>query len=286
MKKKLFIAIFIILFITISLTRSLADVIAYLQNSQLGTVFLSISTNQNTSKVTTILESPTINKTNGNQYWLNSGAMYYVQGSLGQTIQGDLSKYSQWRLLYSITNPTDTDDGYHPQNIFRLITKNLLSSSTTEEVYMRITKDNLSKSPNRNISNGIFLMSRYVDADNLYYAGIRVDGTAVIKEKINGVYHTLAQKQVFSGDSYNRDSNPNLLPKHQWIGMKMKIQTIDKNTVKIDLFLDPTDSGSWDETLSTTDTIQKGATPIFNPGRAGMRTDFMDVEFRNYTYTS
>ena len=246
-----------------------------------GLGYLSNTTSPFHDDTSIVFETASMKNNNGsNQFWLDSGGLFYVHNDHSETVQGDLPTYSHWRILYAETNPTDTDDGYHPQNILRLITKKMFENST-QEVYARITNDNLSQSPNRNMSNGILLMSRYKNSDNLYYAGIRVDGTAVIKEKVNGVYYTLAQSQIFPGDEYDKNVNPNLIPKHQWIGIKCDVSTKDDSTV-IKLYMNASSSETWKELLTATDTAQKGAPPIIEPGHAGIRTDFMDVEFKNY----
>src|SRR3989344_6750614 len=54
-------------------------------------------------------------------WWLNSGAKLIISNGTGKTIQKELGSNDKWRLLYLYSNPIDTDKGYHPQNIFRLI---------------------------------------------------------------------------------------------------------------------------------------------------------------------
>ena len=170
-------------------------------------------------------------------WWLSSGGVMNIVDNKGSTNTGELPNLSKWRLRYRVSNPTDTDDGFRPQNIFRLVSRNTWQDFS-EEVYFKILKDNLSMSPNRNISNGLLLFGRFQDQNNLYYAGVRVDGTAVIKKKIEGEYTTLAQKKIFEG-VYERTTYPNLIPKNVWLGLKMDVVTEGREVVvKLSLYKD------------------------------------------------
>lgn len=217
-------------------------------------------------------------------WWLSSGAYFYSANGIGSTISGSLPAIDPWRVAYFISNPLDTDDGYHPQNIFRLVLIRSKWKNFQQEAYFRITKDNLSTSPNRNASNGLLFFNRYQDAFNLYYTGIRVDGAAVIKKKINGIYYTLAYKSFYDDTTpYNRDTNPNLIPSQKWIGLKSEIKTSPDNTVSIELFIDKDKTGNWVLAAEAKDDGKTyGGSAISNEGYAGIRTDFMDVEFDDY----
>lgn len=215
-------------------------------------------------------------------FWLNSGGQFILKNGIGKTVQGKLNKFNKWRLAYYASNPIDTDDGYHPQNILRLVTRSKWQNFR-QEIYYRIMKDNLSTSPNRNASNGLLLFNRYINGNNLYYTGIRVDGTAVIKKKINGTYYTMAQKPLFSGAKYDRNSNPNLLPKNVWIGLRSEVKTNNDGTVSVKLFMDNGKTGNWILIAEAKDDARSyGGAVISSEGYAGARTDFMDVEFDDY----
>lgn len=216
-------------------------------------------------------------------WWLNSGGTMPISGGMGMTGQGDISVASKWYRLYLKNNSLDTDGGLHPQNVFRLITRLTWEGNIRQEVYAKIIADRLSLSPNRNSSNGILLFNRYKDANNLYYAGIRVDGSAVIKKKLGGVYHTMAQKQAFSEGKYERILNPNLLPKDTWIGIRSDTSTNPDKSVTVKLFVDEGKTGNWIEVLSATDDgLAFGGPVIEAPGHGGIRTDFMDILFDDY----
>jgi hypothetical protein len=211
-------------------------------------------------------------------WWLSSGGRFLLDG-LGETLHGALPSADYWRLYYASTNPVDTDSGYHPQNILRLVTRSRWRNFR-QQVYFRIDRDNLSSSPNRNASNGIFLMNRYQDQNNLYYAGVRVDGGAVIKKKKAGSYSTLAYAPVFPG-VYDRDSNPSLLPKNVWMGVTSEILDNPDGTVRIRFHVN-TGDGVWRLILDTVDDGHLGGAPFLQDGYAGLRTDFMDVAFETY----
>ena len=215
-------------------------------------------------------------------FWLNSGGQFILKDGIGKSVQGELNKFNKWRLAYYASNPIDTDNGYHPQNILRLMTRSKWQNFR-QEVFYKITKDNLSASPNRNASNGLLLFNRYINGNNLYYAGIRVDGTAVIKKKINGIYYTMSQKPFFSGAKYDNNANPNLLPKNVWIGLRSEIRTSNDETVNIKDFVDNGKTGNWVLIAEAKDDGRSyGGGAILSEGYAGARTDFMDVEFDDY----
>jgi hypothetical protein len=211
-------------------------------------------------------------------WWVNSGAKMLLSGGMGKTVQGKLPENDVWRKLYAANNPTDTDNGYHPQNIFRLVGRSQWQNFR-QEAYFKITADNFSTSSNRNSSNGILLFNRYQDGNSLYYTGLRVDGYAVIKKKLNGTYSTLAYVKVLPG-TYNRTSNPNLLPKDTWIGLRSEVLN-QNGKVVIKLYTDIGQTGVWSLAATATDDGTKGAV-IDKAGFGGIRTDFMDVSFDAY----
>ncbi len=224
-------------------------------------------------------------------WWVNSGGELIMQNGIGETMQGDASLLNKWRIAYALSNPVDTDGGLHPQNLFRLVSKGTWDGSSLE-AHFYIAKDDLSTSPNRNQSNGLLLMSRYTgDGQTLYYAGIRVDGTAVIKKKYHGTYYTMAQTHVFPG-TYSiaaaTGTSQNLLPHGAWIGLKATTITNADGSVTITLFMQAS-SGSWTQLLQAVDSgnTSVGKTPpITGAQYAGVRTDFMDVQFSNFRFQS
>jgi hypothetical protein len=204
-----------------------------------------------------------------------------IAEGVGSTLTGDQGPAARWRIAYALTNPTDTDRGLHPQNTFRLVTKSSWDNAGVEAAF-RIRGDQLSASPNRNESNGLLLMTRYQDQNTLYYAGLRVDGTAVIKKKYRGVYHTMAQEAVFPG-RYHRTENPNLLPKDRWISLRTETVTEPDGSIALRLFMHDEGTRSWMFLLEARDDGRFGSTsPITLTGHAGIRTDFMDVEFDSF----
>lgn len=205
------------------------------------------------------------------QWWLNSGALFDESGGGGSTIQGDLRGDSPWHRRYASSNPADSDGGSHPQNVFRLVRRQILANPHQE---MTFVIDAVRKSPsaNRNQSNGVLLMSRYIDGDNLYYAGVRVDGAAVIKRKRHGSYVTLASARIYPG-AYDRDRDPNLIPEGRPI--RLAADTFDDGggAVVVRLFVDG---------ALVLEAADGGGAALREPGYVGIRTDFMDVTFSGY----
>lgn len=211
-------------------------------------------------------------------WWLNSGGTFSVINQVGETIQADLSPSDKWAVAYASSNPLDTDRGIHPQNIFRLIYRNQWQDYSQESCFL-VNRYNLSQSENRNQSNGFFFLNRYQDGDNLYYTGLRVDGDLVIKKKQKGIYTTLGTKKILDG-IYNRTSNPNLIPLERWLGLKTRVLNIN-NGVNIELLSDPNCRGEWSSQLR----IDDANDPILAPGDLGIRSDFMDLKFKDYRLT-
>lgn len=224
-----------------------------------------------------ISESSSMYSSKSNDWWVNSGGQFIIQNGIASTMKGEASIDSRWFNLYRNSSPIDTDKGLHPQNLFRLVTKKEWKNFD-QQLYFRIITDNLSESHNRNSSNGVLLFNRYQNGDNLYYVGVRVDGDVVIKKKINGKYYTLAQFTLYPGD-YNHIDNPNLIPKNKWIGIRSVLKN-DKDSVFINMLLDINNSGEWKEIISIED---KDPGLLAKEGHAGIRTDFMDVEFKDYS---
>jgi hypothetical protein len=226
----------------------------------------------------TLYEAPSAEQSASEYWFLDSGGKLVIHDGIGETAQGPLATVDRWWITYAHANPLDTDGGFYPQNIFRLLTQQQWDDSL-QEMKFRIARDNLSLSPNRNESNGVLFISRYQDADNLYYAGVRVDGTAVIKKKFNGKYYTMAQNVLYPG-RYDSRTNPNLIPQGTWIGLRNETRTQGGSVI---VLLQIDDSSGWRTIATATDTGMYGRTPpIVNSGRNGIRTDFMDVQFDDY----
>lgn len=230
-------------------------------------------------------EVGSINKTADSNWWVNSGAFLIIEDGYGQTLQGKLPTDSLWQKKYEQGKANRTDNGFRPQNIFRLLTTSLWQD-LSQSVSFQITNTDASSSTDRSASNGVLLFGRYADQNNLYYAGIRVDGNLIIKKKTDGVYHTLAKKKVFDG-SYDTASTPNLIPSHTWMVLKADYINIGEGVVLISLSLsDEVSDKTIGTLLATDDGTQYGGQAFSIDGHAGIRTDFMDVMFDNYIITS
>ncbi|MES2216070.1 MAG: hypothetical protein V4481_02130 [Patescibacteria group bacterium] len=244
----------------------------------------------------TLAESFPMDSSSSKYFWLNSGGKMVIKNGLGGTQQGPLPAADAWRVLYGKNNPLDTGNGYYPQNLFRFVTRSTWNN-LSEELPFKITKMNLTDTPNRDGYSGVLLFSRYSgDGQNTYYAGIRQDGTAVIKKKIkiggasSGTYFTMLQtSQIFPG-TYNKTTSPNLIPQDKWMALKLDTINQADGSVKLDLYLDQNYNASttrtWKLVASATDSNGKyNGTPILGAAYAGIRTDYMDVLFDNYRLT-
>ncbi len=229
-------------------------------------------------------ESGNMDESSNDYWWVNSGAFLIQENGISRTLFGALEEDSKWQIKYRNGRndiPEETDGGFYPQNIFRLITRSKWENFQ-QEAYFKLAKYNLSESKYRSESNGLVLFSRYEDQYNLYYAGIRVDGTAVVKKKINKEYYTMAQEKIFDGE-YDKNINPNLLPIDKWIGIRNEVKTVDNDQVEIKVFIDRENSGNWELVLDIKDDGKSyGGRAILGEAYAGIRTDFMDVGFDNY----
>ncbi|MBI4094038.1 hypothetical protein HY417_03675 [Candidatus Kaiserbacteria bacterium] len=225
-------------------------------------------------------ESARMNESSSSYWWVNSGGRLLMGGGLGSTMLGNAPLLDRWRIAYSLSNPLDTDGGQHPQNLFRLVSRSMWQNVRVSAQF-KILKDNWSESPNRNASNGLLLMMRYLDGDTLYYAGLRVDGMAVIKKKYRGSYYTMVQKKEYAG-TYAQGGKVNVLPHQEWLSLRGETMNSADGSVTLRLFMQQAD-GSWKKLLEARDSGQYGGTPpITAKGYLGIRTDFMDVAFDSF----
>lgn len=208
-------------------------------------------------------------------FWLRSGAKLMVSNGTGKTKQGSLAYSDPWRIRYNQLLPVETDKGYRPQNVFEVLTKDSWKDAA-ESLMVKLNRVNLSNPENRHAWNGVSLFSRYQDDNNFYYAGIRQDGTAVIKKKRAGTYTTLAQKPLFPG-TYSATTRPNLIPLAVWIGLKHEITTKVDGSVSLKFFVKQPGQ-DWKLAAEAID----ASNAIQNTGHGGFRSDFADAEFDNY----
>ena len=252
-------------------------------NAQVGTVAAVVTSPfRYTFKSTgTLKEASSEDESSSPYFWLDSGAKLIIENGIGRTLQGKLSELDPWHVRYALSSRVDTSNGDYPQNLFRLLTRSSWENVRVDTSF-RILADHFVDSPNQNASNGLLLMLRYTDGNNLYYAGIRMDGTAVIKKKYKGTYYTLAQKTIFSG-RYAEHANMNLLPHDTWISLRTEIITNLDGSVGISLYQKTEGAAGWTKILEAKDAGTFGGTmPITGAGFIGIRTDFMDVAFKDF----
>ena len=103
---------------------------------------------------------------------------------------------------------------------------------------------------------------------------------------MGGTYYTLSTDPVYVG-SYDRIGNPNLIPEDRWIGLRSIVQNRSDGSVDIRVYVDKEDNGSWELVSSVTDDGRTyGGNALTQQGHAGIRTDFMDVQFDDYKAVS
>lgn len=221
------------------------------------------------------------NESSSRYFWVSSGGRMLMKSGIGSTILGKLTADDPTRVLYGKMNPLDTDNGYQPQNTFRLVSSSEWGNAETS-VRFNIVRTNLTATPNRDGYSGVFLMGRYSDQYNLYYIGIRHDGLAVIKKKIKGTYYTLATAQVF-GDkaTYHKTTNANMIPIEKWMSLKGTFENLPDGSVRITGYLAKDGTNSFTKIVTALDT-GTGGSPLFK-GASGLRTDYMDVQFDDFT---
>jgi CheY-like chemotaxis protein len=233
-------------------------------------------------------------------WWLNSGAYFEAKQSVGWTIHGRLPKDDPWRKRYYDAGGEtrrDTEDGYEPQNLFRLVTRPTFDSFEQRCSFL-IAAYNAVDSPERDAWNGLLLMSHYREehlGQDLYYAGVRVDGHAVIKKKRwrpklrRGVYTTLKEVRGIFPGTFDRASGKILLPMGKWLKLRFKTTSNPDGSVDLGLFLTRPGTSAEELIASVRDNGTVPAadgvrdSPVPGPGHAGIRTDFMDVRFENYS---
>jgi hypothetical protein len=200
---------------------------------------------------------------------------------MGKTIQGELPMNDPMRITYAHTTPQETDNGFHPQNVFRLLSKGTWDSFR-QDVKIHVDGQNLFSAGNIHAYNGINLVSRYQDGNNFYVAGIRMDGNAVIKKKVGGTYYTLATKQYMSG-TYNAEKNPSLIKDGSDLRLRNEVVTNADGTVSIRLYVDETGNGTWKLIAQALDNGKTSGAVIAKAGRVGIFSDFMDLSVDNYS---
>jgi hypothetical protein len=71
----------------------------------------------------TIAEMGAAERSSNADLWVNSGGYLYTRSGIALTAQGKLPDVDPYRRAYARANAEDTEDGYRPQNIFRLVTR-------------------------------------------------------------------------------------------------------------------------------------------------------------------
>lgn len=215
-----------------------------------------------------VSESHTFSESSSKKWWLSSGGQIYFFRNKIFPLTGDLHSSDPWYVRYKKNNPKGSNEGKRPQNIFRLVNVPL-KKDFTQSVYFKLLyyAAPFPEQPH----DGVFLMSRYVDSDNLYYYGLRVDGVVVIKKKYHGKYTTLAYKKVLPDVALNN------IPQDKYLGLKI---SINSNGVKNHLVA-YLDLGTGFKKVFD---IYDSSKDLSSFGKSGLRSDNMDVVFKDYNY--
>ncbi len=94
----------------------------------------------------------------------------------------------------------------------------------------------------------------------------------------------MASTKIFPG-TYNRSSQPSLLPKNVWMGLTTEVLNNSDGSVRIRLHVD-TGNGVWWLIFDTVDDGRYGGAPFTAAGYGGLRSDFMDVDFDHFLFRS
>lgn len=228
----------------------------------------------------TLIETSSASASPDANLWLKSGGKLTIANGKALSIQGSLPSSDPLRLAYAKRAGTESDNGFHPQNIFQLNTKKSWTNSSAE-VDVKITNLNLFNLDNVHPWNGVSLFSRFTDDNNYYYGSWRTDGYLIIKKKSAGKHYTLSQKKIYEG-TYDAVSNPNLLPFNQAVGLKFDTITNSNGSVTLKLYLDKSNNGNWLLITEYTDKGSIGGAPLKSSGQSGILASYIDAEYANY----
>lgn len=91
----------------------------------------------------------------------------------------------------------------------------------------------------------------------------------------------MVYKDFLHKPGYDRFRNPNNIPLNKWIGVKTVVTKTSRNSIYIRLFID--NGGGWVLAAEAVDDGKSFGGPVIgSSGRLGIRTDFMDVDIRDY----
>lgn len=218
----------------------------------------------------TLEETGSMDSSSSPYFWLNSGGRMLLTDGCGHTIEGDLPSNDKAYQLYK--NDEGADFGAHPQNLFRLFTRNKYPS-LEQSVKVKMLRYIVSPSTQREASDGFVLGFSDITGQFVYYFALRVDGYLVIKQKDGSVndYSTLAQKKLLPG-VYHVTTSPNLIPIGQTFDLKFSVAK-EGTDVRLKGFVNGV------EHLDVVD-----ATPLANleEGHGLIRLDFMEACFDDY----
>lgn len=174
----------------------------------------------------------------------------------------------------------DCEGGAHPENIFRVVSRDATLQDFTFSASFKITRVSKSTSPNRTPDKGISLMFHYVDESNVMYLSARHDGQISVKRKENGVYTTLAIVPAWFPGDYDRILHPTLLPVGTTFSLKVAVKS-SGGVTSITAWVSDPGTTTYHQVLTTSD----NAPALAVPGRVGIRSDFCSTEIDNISIT-
>lgn len=217
-----------------------------------------------------------------NEWWLEAGGLVHITDTGFKTLHGPVADDNQMRLKYAEYSSRVSDNGYHPQNSFRLYNRNS-AENKHQEMTATVDADNLYNRDNVQPWNGLSQVMRFQDSDDYYFAEIRMDGKAVIKRVHDGLFTTLAAEKIFPGE-YDAMENHNLIPLNTPIHMTSDITTTDDGNVEITFTVDVENDGNVEGQLSVVDDGSRYANdPLTKSGKSGVYSDYMEMTVTDYS---
>jgi hypothetical protein len=191
---------------------------------------------------------------------------------------------SSGKYYEAYKNNIDAEGGSHPENVFRIITRQADFQDFTFSARFKITRVSLSTSPNRSADKGLSLMLHDQNQDNLYYVSARHDGRISIKRKAGplgaGTYTELGFAAHWFPGTWDKETHPTLLPVDTPFSLKAQIKSLSGVT-SITAWVSDPGTTTYRQAVTVSDNFPALAVP----GRVGVRSDFCSVEFDDISIT-
>lgn len=228
-------------------------------------------------------ETATMATSSSPYFWVASGGQFIIT-NVANIPNPDLLSAGIY-LGATIQGPSAATVTAYQQNDFRLIER-FMRTNIMQEVHFNLRHINMAETPSRDADKGIFVYARYYDVSNHYYAGITLDGRAVIRIVTNGVMKTLASTPLYMADGgYDRDTNPNVIPGKKWIGLSTHADLVG-GKMHLSLDVGSIDSGRWIWGAMFTSIVDSNPPVVLRgPCYGGIRSDYFDTAW-SYIYSA